>query len=151
MSRKYRRDRARTEHRHVRLYHWLMNTLAWKSLDATARAVYIEMARRYAGQGSNNGRIHYSVREAADALRIGKSTAARALNDLVDRGFVVVMKKGGFNVKKRHATEWRLTEFPCDVSNQLSTKEFARWPEKNQTAGPVGGLVGIYRRTGQSL
>ena len=44
--------------------------------DATARAIYVHMAMRYAGPGSNNGRLPYSVREAAAELHIGKSTAS---------------------------------------------------------------------------
>lgn len=118
--------------RHVRLYHWLLETEAWKSLDSTARAIYVEMASRYAGVGSNNGRIPYSIRDAARSLHIGKTTAARALADLQHRGFIVTVKKGGFSYKEKHATEWRLTEFPCDIKNTLATKDFACWRNKSQ-------------------
>jgi hypothetical protein len=82
--------------RHVRLCHYMMDSPAWKSLGCGARAVYLDMAKRYAGVGSNNGRIGYSVREAAAELHIGTSTAKRALNELQDRGFIVTMKKGAF-------------------------------------------------------
>jgi DNA-binding transcriptional regulator YhcF (GntR family) len=115
--------------------HFMMGTAAWKSLDATARAIYIHMAMRYAGPGSNNGRLPYSVREAATELRIGKSTAARALEALIDRGFIIAVRRGAFSLKARHATEWRLTEFPSDIDDKgLPTKEFVRWtPEKSKT------------------
>jgi DNA-binding transcriptional MocR family regulator len=116
MSRIARRNRDRHQ-RHVKMMHFMMSTAAWKSLDATARAIYIHMAMRYAGPGSNNGRLPYSVREAATELRIGKTTAARALHALVDRGFIVAMQRGAFSWKKRHATEWRLTEFASDLDN----------------------------------
>ena len=76
-ARKTRRDQK--PGRYVALFHWLMNTAAWQSLGPVERSVYIELARRYAGAGSNNGRLPYSVREAADALHIGKSTALPAL------------------------------------------------------------------------
>lgn len=115
MSRTNKTGRNKGESRHVRVYHWLMQTVAWRSLDATARAIYIEIAARYGGPGSNNGRIPYSVREAAESLRIGKTTAARALERLQRRSFIIPMKKGAFSWKLRHSTEWRLTEFPCDV------------------------------------
>ena len=92
----------------------------------TPRAVYAEMAKRYAGTGSNNGKLPYSIREAADSLHIGKSTAASALTVLQERGFIVPMTKGAFSRKVRHATEWRLTEFPCDVTHALPSKEFAQ-------------------------
>jgi hypothetical protein len=104
-----------------------MKTEAWQSLGALERAIYIEIASRYAGDGSNNGRIGYSVREAAATFKVGKSSAARALAILQDRGFIVARQKGAFTLKVRHSTEWRLTEFGCDVTGELPTKEFTRW------------------------
>jgi hypothetical protein len=136
------RHRIKSERaaRHVRLYHWLLSTAAWQSLPPNARAAYVEIARRYTG--TNNGRIHFSVREAADALRIGKHAAAIALVQLKGRGFIVVTKRGGFNLryKDQMATEWRLTEFNSDIDSGLATKDFTRWesPEKNFTV-PVAG------------
>jgi hypothetical protein len=125
MGKRTNRDRAP---RHVRLYHYMLNSAAWHDLNAVERAIYIEIAKRYAGPGSNNGRIPYSVREAAAELKIGTATASRALGKLVDHGFIVPVTKGAFSRKVRHATEWRLTEFPCDVTNTLiGTKEFMRW------------------------
>jgi hypothetical protein len=144
MSRTNKTGRNTGESRHVRLYYWLMQTVAWRSLDATARAIYVEMASRYGGPGSNNGRIPYSVREAAESLRIGKTTAARALERLQQRGFIVAMKKGAFSLKLRHATEWRLTEFPCDMTHVLPTKEFTRWsPEIQNTVPPQTQMVPV--------
>ena len=54
--------------RHIRLYHWLLRSEAWQSLSANARAIYIEMATRY--NGSNNGQIPFSVRDAANRAHI---------------------------------------------------------------------------------
>ena len=132
-----------------------MATDAWRSLDATARAIYVEMASRYGGTGSNNGRLPYAVREAAVSLRIGKTTAARALKELQDRGFIVPTTKGAFSLKRRHATEWRLTEFPCDVTHALPTKEFSRWSPEMQNAVPpqtskvpLAAPNGLYNGTG---
>ena len=111
----------------------MMATPAWKSLNGNQRAIYVEMAARY--DGSNNGRIPYSVREAAQALHIGKATAARDLIVLEERGFIVVMVRGAFNVKLKLATEWRLTEFNCDVTGALPTKDFAKWSPKHSEHG----------------
>jgi len=128
-----RTGRSKKAARHVRLYHWMMATPAWKSLNGNQRAIYVEIAARY--DGSNNGRIPYSVREAAQALHIGKATAARDLIVLEERGFIVVMVRGAFNVKLKLATEWRLTEFNCDVTGALPTKAFAKWSPKNSEHG----------------
>ncbi|MDO8877208.1 MAG: hypothetical protein Q8M24_18560 [Pseudolabrys sp.] len=129
--------------RHIRLYHYMTDCAAWHDLSATARAIYCEIARRYAGAGSNNGRIPYSLREAASEFKISRATASRALAELVDHGFVVPMIKGAFSLKRRHATEWRLTEFACDVTRTLiGSKEFMRWTPPSggelATALPAG-------------
>jgi hypothetical protein len=123
--------------RHVRIHHYMMATQAWISLGCTERAMYLDIAARYAGYGSNNGKIGYSVREAATNLHIGTSTAKRALDALVDRGFIVATKRGAFSLKKRHASEWRLTEFASDISRDIATKDFMTWtPDKNKTRYP---------------
>jgi len=140
--------------RHVRLYHWLLRSEAWQSLSPNARALYIEIAARY--NGSNNARIHFSIREAADVLGIGKNAAAKAIAQLQERGFIVVAKRGGFNLryKNQMATEWRLTEFSCDITKTFPSKDFLRWsPEKHFTvpvrgqAVPVRGQLGTCERT----
>ena len=102
--------------RYVALSHWMMRTAAWRCLDTVARCAYIELAKRYGGPGCNNGRIPCTVREIAEALNIGKMTAHRALASLQEHGFIVLVKKGHFDFKLKHATEWRLTEFGCDVT-----------------------------------
>ena len=132
-----RNGRTITPKRYVMMYHWIMETPAWKSLDGNARAIYLEMARRYAGPGSTNGKIAYSARQAAENLHISKDTANRALNALQDRGFIVVVTKGAFSRKNPHATEWRLTEFDCDVTGNLATKDFAQWSPEPSSTGPV--------------
>jgi len=127
MSRKGKDEKAS---RFVAIQHWMMRTDAWRDLDCVARCAYIELASRYRGSGSNNGRIACSVRQITEALNIGKTTARRALANLQNHGFIVEMKKGSFNSKVRHATQWRLTEFGCDVTGILPTKDFARWEAK---------------------
>jgi hypothetical protein len=126
------------ESRHVRLYHWFLKSKAWKSLSPNARALYVEIVTRY--NGSNNGRIGFSVRDAADALHIGKTTASAALQELQERGFLVVAKRSAFSLKTKTATEWRLTEFPCDITNAISSREFMRWSPEKITV-PVAGLT----------
>ncbi|MBQ0824370.1 GntR family transcriptional regulator [Microvirga sp. HBU67558] len=130
---------------HVRLYRWLRETAAWKSLEVVDRALYIELLGRYCGPSTNNGRIPYSVREAAEALHVGKSTAAEAFRRLQERGFIVSAQKGGFTCKIRHSTEWLLTEFNSDVeipdlgikAGDLARKDFTRWQPEKQKPVPL--------------
>lgn len=132
MPKKHPRDKPA---RYVSMAHYLIKSQAWKSLGCIERALYLDMAARY--YGSNNGRIGYSIRCAADELHIGTSTAKRALDALQDHGFIVAMKKGAFSLKVRNSTEWRLTEYQCDVSNKMATKDFMTWTaDKNKTRYP---------------
>jgi hypothetical protein len=92
MSNSLFRKKGRTDKaaRHVNS---MLNTAAWKSLGCTARCVYIEIEKRYGGLGTNNGRIHYSVREGAAALAVSKTSIAKALRELQDRGFIVAVTR----------------------------------------------------------
>jgi DNA binding protein with HTH domain len=134
--------------RYVALSHWMMRTAAWRSLDTVARCAYVELAARYAGPGSNNGRLPFSLREMAGALNVSKMTARRAMQTLQDRGFIVEIKRGAFSLKERHATEWRLTEFGCDVTGALATKDFARWEETKHGIATEPERVSRRYRTG---
>jgi hypothetical protein len=100
-----------------------------------ARALYLEMAKRY--NGSNNGRISYSVREGAAALHVSKGSVKNWLDVLQERGFIICTRRGAFSLKvTRDASEWRLTEYNCDTPAQHATKDFMRWtpPEQENTA-----------------
>jgi hypothetical protein len=115
--------------RFVMLCHWQLNSAAWKDLDPVARTIYVELMKRY--NGSNNGRIGYSARQAAQDGKISKDTAARGLRSLEAHGFIVAEKRGAFHCKVRHASEYRLTTYDSDVATKyeekLATKEFMRW------------------------
>ena len=63
--------------RHVRIHHWLMRSAAWQSLSCEGRAVLVELYALF--DGSDNGRLFLSIREAASRVGVGKSTAAIAL------------------------------------------------------------------------
>jgi helix-turn-helix protein len=119
--------------RYVMLMHWMLKSEAWNACNAVERAIYLLLALRYNGQ--NNGTISLSVREIADNLKIGKTTASMAIKGLVEKGFIVVMKKGAFSRKCRHATEWRLTEYPCHVTGARASREYMRWNDPKHGSG----------------
>lgn len=116
--------RALKDTAHVRLYAYLLNGAAWRSLGPCARASLVELYALY--NGVNNGAIFMSERELGRRLGVDRRTARRALEDLADRGFIAVTEQGGFSRKIRHATSWRLTEH--SYCGALPTKEFVRWP-----------------------
>lgn len=88
---------------------------AWKLLTAVC-------ARH---DGSNNGQISFSVREAAQLLNGNKNTAAKQFHELIDLGFLGIGSKGAFSVKYKLATTWRITLFPCN--GQASTRDYQHW------------------------
>jgi hypothetical protein len=126
--------------RFAQLFHWMLKSEAWKDLDPVARSIYVELTFRY--NGSNNGCIGYSARQAAQDLNVSKDTAARGLRSLEEHGFVAVEKRGAFHCKIRHASEYRLTIYESDIAtnfaNKLATKECMRW-QKIQNSVPVAG------------
>lgn len=113
---------------------YIMRSAAWQSLSPNDKAVYLELKWRY--DGMNDGRIGLGEREVATTLSIGRDTVRRSFASLVEKGFLAKAKASGFNVKSRVATEWRLTEYACDVSGQPPTKGFMRWLEKQNTGVP---------------
>jgi hypothetical protein len=125
--------------RYVMLFHWMLDSAAWKDLDAVARAIYVEVQKRY--NGSNNGRIGYSARQAALDLKVSKDTAARGLRSLEAHGFIVIEKRGAFHCKIRHASEYRLTIYDSDIAtdyaDKLATKDCMSWRPEIQNSVPV--------------
>jgi DNA-binding transcriptional MocR family regulator len=134
----------RTKGRYVALQEYMLNSIAWQSLDANCRALYVELARRYRGPNSNNGKIPFSVREAAKVLHISRSTAQRCFERLTETGFLRISKRSGFNMKGRTATEWLLTEFADDTTatTAVATQDFMRWsPVENSNNSPATGTL----------
>jgi DNA-binding transcriptional regulator YhcF (GntR family) len=103
----------------IQLPKYMVRSVAWRTLPGTAMAAYIALAVNY--KGNNNGTLHLSAREFAASHGCAKDTAMRAIQVLIDRGFIEVVKLSGFNIKdrKRQATEYRLTLYVCDVTNKL--------------------------------
>lgn len=121
----------------VALERYLLKSVAWRSLSPVARASYVEIAFSY--DGTNNGRIQMSAIMLASRLGMGKSSAARAVTELLAKGFIEIAKHSSFTLKLKIAAEYRLSAFRCNVTNALPSKAFMRWqPEIQNTVPPVG-------------
>ncbi|GIT85019.1 hypothetical protein [Roseobacter sp. OBYS 0001] len=114
--------------RHVQLPEWLQSTEAWATLKPGPRALYVELKRRY--NGSNNGRIFLSHRDAAKALHVHRNTVGPWFDELEGRGFIRLTKGphlGPSGVGK--ASVWALDEEKTpDMKPAL--KRFMSWTEK---------------------
>jgi MarR family len=118
--------------RFVQLFHWMINMPVWHSLSPRAVVAYLEFAKRY--DGTNNGRLHLSARELAEAWNWSKGAASYAIKELVEKGFIEITRTSGFNVKdrKRQAAEYRLTAFFCNLTQRSASKTFSKWrPPEN--------------------
>lgn len=115
-----RKGRSRDRVKFVMLHHWMLDSRAYRGLSYGARALYIELAYRF--NGSNNGYVYLSCREAAERLNCGKDTAARWYRELESAGLIKSREKGSFGWKSHTATQWILTEH--EYAGQPATKDF---------------------------
>lgn len=137
MSSKWKR---KGKNKFIMIDGYIMRSVAWASLTPNDKAAYL--AIKWAFDGLNNGRIGMGCRELADALGTSKDTANRSLGNLQEKGFIAMTRASGFNVKNRAASEWRLTEYACNVTGELPTKEFMRWNSSEKTTvAPQGHTV----------
>lgn len=125
MVRHNKKGRSKTRGQFVALPHWMLSTPAWRFLKPVDRVLYVEVARLY--NGSNNGRLALSTRDAAERCNAHRDTIGAAFRRLEAAGFVECATPGGFSRKTRHATEWRLAIERCDVTGALASKAFTRW------------------------
>jgi hypothetical protein len=106
---------------------------SWTSLDTVARCVFIEIARLY--NGNNNGELGISCRRAGKLCNVSKNTADRAIQQLLDRGFLRRTRTAGFGWKagarQRLSPCYAITHLP--VGDALPTKDFVHWtaPQSN--------------------
>lgn len=125
---------GRSKEKGVWLPFWLIESPAFFALSPTAQALLIRIGA--VSYGSNNGRWFMSVRDAAALLGIADRTAATALQELTDHGFLVVVQEASFELKtaamaKTRARVWRATWLPVrNYRNQKGsapTGDFKDW------------------------
>lgn len=97
--------------RFVRLDHRIWSSSAYRALSPNARSLLIELAALY--NGTNNGSLYLSVRDAAACMGVVDLTAAnRAFDELVSVRLIELTGEGYFRVKASETSRarcWRLT------------------------------------------
>lgn len=127
MSQKSYKHRKKGAGRHVQLPEWLQASEAWATMPPGPRALYIELKRNF--NGSNNGEIYLSHRDAAKALNVHRNTVGSWFDMLKERGFIYLSTAphlGPSGVGK--ASKWRLEELPASDQKPAS-KSFMSWRE----------------------
>ncbi len=116
-----------------------MSSDAWQSLSPDATKVLLDLWRRH--NGTNNGEIAYSRREALECLsrahgcKVSTRRPNAALKEIQDKGFAVVTKAGSFNIKTKLSRTWRLTAEK--VGNDPATRDFRGWQIQNTGTATV--------------
>jgi hypothetical protein len=127
----------------VALPKFLLQSHAWRTLKPVPRTAFVELVGIY--NGVNNGWLGMSARSLASAINVSRATAARALKELTDRGFIEQTRRSAFSCKVRLASEWRLTFHACDRTGELSSKAFMRWRPEHQSTVSSGSHKGHTR------
>ncbi|WP_417491022.1 helix-turn-helix domain-containing protein [Maricaulis sp.] len=94
---------------------------AWRSLSGAAVKVWVELHTRF--NGTNNGSLFLSHKDAADALGLGKSTVQRAFRELETKRFIVLVKQG--RLIGRKASVWQLTD--CKLEGNHASNAWQQW------------------------
>lgn len=111
MGRKSHKHKKRGTARFLQLHEWMLKTPAWRSLPPGPRALYIEIKRRF--NGSNNGEIFLSHRDAAEALAVHRNTVGPWFKMLEDRGFIFMTRGPHLGTSGiGQASIWGLSEEP---------------------------------------
>lgn len=104
------KGRSNTD-RFARLPHRLMHSAAYRALTPNARSLLVELISME--NGSNNGSLFLSVRDAADRMGVVDLMAAtNAFDQLQELGFIEMTHDAHFKVKAgehSRARCWRLT------------------------------------------
>ena len=114
----------------VQIFHYLLETPAYRALRPVERAALLELQALY--RGDNNGRLVVAVRWLGERLGVSKATAARALIALEDAGFIVTVQLGRYDRHDRKASEYRLTFLRDDRSGNPPSREFLRWRSQSK-------------------
>lgn len=118
-----RTGRSKGFGRYVRLPEYVARSYPWSRLSPLAKVAWLEIGFIY--NGSNNGRLGVSIRLLASRLSSSKSSAHRALDELIRWGFLDVVTPSEFKHKKR-AAEYKLTHVNCDSTGEVASKRFMK-------------------------
>jgi hypothetical protein len=102
-----------------------MHLPSWTTLSAPSTLLLTELLARYRPHDMNA--FELSDRTAAQLGRCARNTARKALEQLEDRGWLVVVKVGCmFGPKSRRAAVYALTAYRLDDGRPAS-RAFLRW------------------------
>ena len=125
MANKYAKARKREdkESQVLVLHYEMLKHAKFRKLSGSAVKVLIGLCVKHSG--FNNRKIVCSHSDLVNSLGLGKATINKALKDLIETGFIQIVKKGYFT--GRMATEWEITFLRSEV---YSPTEIWKDPEQ---------------------
>lgn len=93
---------------HIRVYHSLMNSPAWRVLSFSGRSLYFDM--RVNLTKYNNGNINATFSELQHRGWQSKTTLHKALRELEALGFIAQTRQGGIACLSRVCSLYRFTD-----------------------------------------
>jgi hypothetical protein len=148
MAHRSKRGGKEPQEHYTKLVRTMMQEPAWRALPPVAQALYPWLKLEWRGpHANNNGKIRFSVRQAADALGVSRDTAARGFRELQAKGFIVVTEQACLGVAgAARAPAYELTEIELPHgSSRGGRKLYREWREgqdfkvnKTRTNNPEG-------------
>lgn len=131
---------GRSKEKFVQLFDFMTNSPAWLDLSGNSVKLLVHLVKMSKGNNGwvegkhDNDGLFLSVRDAAKAVGISRNTASKAFEELVEHGFLRIVRQGHFDVKLQ-ATVWRLTFQSYPKAGMGPTNEWRKWPtEQKQQA-----------------
>ena len=97
---------------HIRIYHNLLNSPAWRALSASAKNLFIDL--RVQLNASNNGKIAAVFSDLKHRGWRSKTTMHKALRELDALGFIAKTRQGGIASMSRICSLYRFTDLDCN-------------------------------------
>lgn len=93
---------------HVRLYWDLVDSMAWRCLSPTSKALYVAMRRDL--KGTNNGNISATLGDLKHRGIRSSATLAKGLRELQSLGLIAMTRQGGVAWGKKTCSLYRFTD-----------------------------------------
>lgn len=119
-----RKRTRRASIRHVRIDAWEMDTPAYRTMSTDAVALLNQFRATIGGEGDN--RIFLSIRDMMYRLNCGQRRATAARDELIERGWIVLLERGAFSRKLKHASVYGRTDVPLPGEKE-PRKTYMHW------------------------
>jgi len=106
-----------------------METAAWRNLSVYAQALYPWIKLEWHGpKANNNGKIRFSLRQAAEAVGMSKKSAGKAFHELQSHGFLVMREPANLGVSgDAQSPAWEITEIAMPGDGTRPQNLFRDW------------------------